>query len=192
MEPAGAADSAHMSHLVLTHFSLLDIYLLNMNSINTCTRGWLVWKIKMALSGRGRVEIPLPSFVFLSSTKQHSGHSVCSCSLDGLQPYICPVLSSIPLWPFWTVYRLLSNVSVNQAKPIIKTTQQKSCIKTSIWDKWPAESSETALPASDAALEDVKVSFSSLRDCGLIHLDPSHVCRGGSSSTQALCTWLCR
>lgn len=73
MEPAGAADSAHMSHLVLTHFSLLDIYLLNMNSINTCTRGWLVWKIKMALSGRGRVEIPLPSFVFLSSTSSTQG-----------------------------------------------------------------------------------------------------------------------
>lgn len=38
METAGAIDIV----LVLTHFCLLDIYLLNVDSINTCMSGQLV------------------------------------------------------------------------------------------------------------------------------------------------------
>lgn len=46
MEPAGAANIAHVSHLVLTHFSLLDIYLLSMDSINNCMRVIVIAALK--------------------------------------------------------------------------------------------------------------------------------------------------
>lgn len=124
METAGAIDIAHMSHHILTHFCLLDIYLLNVDSINTCMSGQLVWKIKIALSGRGREEVPLPSFVFLSSTSSTQCPQY-GLTLDRLQPYIYSVLSSFPLRPFWTDYWLLSKVNVNLAKPRTKTEQQK-------------------------------------------------------------------
>lgn len=47
----------------------------------------------------------------------------------------------------------LSGLIANQGW---RPNKNKSCLKTSIWDKWPAESSETGFPASDATEEDAK------------------------------------
>lgn len=185
MEPARAADVAHKSPC--TYFSLLDIYLLNMERINTCMRGQLVWKIETALSGRGRVEILLPSvfFSFTSSTQgtQYSPAPLMGCShivvlfslLFHFDPFgLFTQLSAMSVW-IWPNQEWRPNNTKAVSKPVSGTNghlraQKPGFLLLMLWRRmW-------------------KATFASERDYGLIHLDLSHECRGGSSSsTQAFC-----
>lgn len=121
MEPAGAADIAHMSHLVLLCWTFT--YCIWTALIPARESSWFEklkwywvaeegWKYRCLLLSFSPLQAAALGALSIVLFPWWAAGINLSCSLP------------VPLWPFWTVYRLLSNVNVNLAKPRIKTKQQ--------------------------------------------------------------------